>query len=217
MKAMLQDGRRLDGELTLEMVDAQGHAVWPGTATTRAFAQLEERHRSELLEAMEAAGFFTRPEPAVGPGPHGAVWRLRIVSGALSREIVFADARRSTRPTCGSRRSGNQAAMESRSGASLLPFYTDRPPAPPEKLTGPSDTAKMVEHRSPPATVGHASAPSSPIGLSTLLLTTEAAGERSRRNARRSLEARGSQGRPDQVGEVPDNSTPYAATAKSEA
>ena len=68
-----------DGDLVgLSVMGGVGH--FPGLATERtvALGALEPERVSALLEAADAAAFFTRPTPDKGPvGPAGRIWVLR--------------------------------------------------------------------------------------------------------------------------------------------
>lgn len=81
----------MDGELTLDMMDARTPPTWSVGKTTRAFAQVEPRHVAELLEAASAAEFFTRPEPVINVRATAFVWRVAITHAGRSRELIIPD------------------------------------------------------------------------------------------------------------------------------
>lgn len=79
----------LDGELTLEMLPVSGiPALW-SVETTRAFDKVDPRRVAELLDAADAAAFFTRPGPPVEQELSTVVFRVHIRAGDRSRDLLI--------------------------------------------------------------------------------------------------------------------------------
>ncbi|PAX08877.1 hypothetical protein [Sphingomonas lenta] len=68
----------MDGQLTLEMLNTDGTPVSWNVATTRDFNELDQQHVAELLDAVVAAEFFTRPEPVIDVHSSTVAFRVRI-------------------------------------------------------------------------------------------------------------------------------------------
>jgi hypothetical protein len=81
----------LDGELTLDMLDPRTRTSILAGETIRAFEHMDHGRVAELLAAVQAAEFFTRPEPVVGTEPGTCLWRIGIEHQGRSRELVISD------------------------------------------------------------------------------------------------------------------------------
>lgn len=81
----------MTGELMLEMTYVGEKADSWGVETTRAFDKLDQRRLAELLEAAEAAEFFTRPEPVIDGKLSTLLFRLCIAHDGRSREPAIGE------------------------------------------------------------------------------------------------------------------------------